>query len=554
MGKEAAILGFFVILGVALTYPLLVEFTSAIIGRGSDHEEAIFAWNLWWTRHALLELGQNPLWTDYVFQPFTLDLRLHTFALLYGLISIPMQPFLGVGGSLNAMILLTIALNGYTVFLLGRHLLQDDRAALVAGAIVAVNPTLTFHLRAGKPSFAAIWPLALALLFLSRLATSRRRRDALGLGLALLSALLIDFQILLYASLWLALYGAYLVLRRPPLLSDRRFVAGLILALILVGAPFLLLFYPALVAAAAHGYPIPTARDTLVYSLQVKHFLWPSFLRLTFGLSLPLLVIATLVTLARTRKPLFWLTGAVCFLVLSLGIALQPTGVPLPFALLRKVPGLAQFRTPYRFTIPATLGLALAAAGAWSYWRSRFSAASWNRRWLVLTAVFLGLLVLDSRAVAPFVPQSYPVAPIYRQISRQPGDFTVLEVPLGVRSGTDVLGYGDFLQYYQTVHQKRTVNGMVARVPRVYFETYRRWPSFLILAGQPVPDGVDVNADLSRRLQSLRVGYVIVHPEMLEEPALARIEALLARQPGLTPVGESSELRVYRVTNNDNLQ
>ncbi len=112
---------------------------------------------------------------------------------LYNLISIPIQPWLGVVGAFNLTVLLTVALIGYATYWLGRHVLGSRTPALIAGVLVALNPALVAHLRVGWPPFASIWPVALALLFLARFTEKRHWRDAASLGLAVLAALLIDF-------------------------------------------------------------------------------------------------------------------------------------------------------------------------------------------------------------------------------------------------------------------------------------------------------------------------------------------------------------------------
>lgn len=544
VARHAAIIGLFLVLGVGLTYPLVVNFTTAIPGTSNDHDVATFVWNLWWTRHALLDLHTNLLSTDYVFYPFTIDLRLHTYGLLYSLISIPFQLLLGVVGAFNLLILLTVALNGYATCLLGRYALGRSTPALIAGALVASNPALTFHLRVGRPSLAAIWPAALALLLLGRFAKARRWRDATGLGLAMLTALWIDFHILLFTALWLAIYGMYLLVCRRASVLNWRFVGGTLLALAIVGIPFRVIFYPALVGAGSRGYPVPTAQDTLPYSLYVKLFVTPWFLRLTFGIVLPVVVVLACLTSLQRQVPAFWLAGGLVFLVLTLGIVLQPTQIPLPFAALRALPGMAQFRTPYRFNVPAVLGLALAADDALAYWQARLVPARWHP---ALTVCLLGLILLDSRAVAPFAVQTYPDQSVYHRIADEPGDFTVLEIPVGVRSGIDIFGHGDNLQFYQTIHGKRMINGMIARVPRHIFEYYRGWPALQLLAGEPVSDGVDVDANFTELMRGFRVGYVVVHPSLLEPPALERIDRLLTRQPELKLVEKTATVRVYQV-------
>ena len=48
---------------------------------------------------------------------------------------------------------------------------------------------------------------------------------------------------------------------------------------------------------------------------------------------------------------------------------------------------------------------------------------------------------------------------------------------LGVRSGIERIGSGgEVLSYYQHIHGKPLVNGMIARVPSSVFEAYRASP------------------------------------------------------------------------------
>ena len=42
----------------------------------------------------------------------------------------------------------------------------------------------------------------------------------------------------------------------------------------------------------------------------------------------------------------------------------------------------------------------------------------------------------------PFALQVYPVYSVYEQIARETGDFAILEVPVGVRSGFTRFGNG----------------------------------------------------------------------------------------------------------------
>lgn len=49
------------------------------------------------------------------------------------------------------------------------------------------------------------------------------------------------------------------------------------------------------------------------------------------------------------------------------------------------------------------------------------------------------------RAVIGFQTHQIVADPIYESVAQIPGDFVLLEVPVGVRCGTDVIGRGDDL-------------------------------------------------------------------------------------------------------------
>src|SRR5262245_40227159 len=96
--REAAI---FLVLAVVATWPLARHFTSA--APGTDHwngrvlfvETPINLWNLWWFRHALVDLGQSPFTCAYLFYPTGADLWFHTLSPLPASIGLILQTGLG---------------------------------------------------------------------------------------------------------------------------------------------------------------------------------------------------------------------------------------------------------------------------------------------------------------------------------------------------------------------------------------------------------------------------------------------------------------------------
>ena len=338
-----------------------------------------------------------------------------------------------------------------------------------------------------------------------------------------IAAVLTDFQIALFLGLWLIAYSV----------AARKVTPKLLVSVAIAAVP-MAFFLPALMDPRN---PPPSLEDSLVYSLQIGSFADPPTLRFLLGWTLPVLtLLAVYVSRARPRVLPWLITGGV-FIVLALGARLQPTDVPLPFALLRELPGLGQFRTPYRFTVPAALALALAGAGAAAHLRER-----WHRR-LVAAAIVFALWdgFTAEPQNHPFEVQRYDREPIYERIAAEPEAFTVLQVPLGIRSGTDSFGAHETLQFYQMTHEKRGVNGMVARVPPEVFADYRASATFRFLAGESTEPPTE--SELREALRALDVDYVVVHKRWVSPETERAVTSLL----GASTVADTRSVRAFRL-------
>jgi hypothetical protein len=463
--------------------------------------------------------------SDDVRVPFGADLRLHTYGLLQGVLAAPLVPLVGVVGAFNLVLVGTLYLNGVGLYVLARAVSGSRVAAVVAGVCFMLASPLLDQIRVGRPTFASLWITAAALLVLRQLLNAPRLWHGALLGGLLAAALVTDFQMLLFTSLWLAVYG--LVRTRP------RHVATLALAGGLAALPFVLIFLPAL---TADDYPRPRLVDMQEYSFRIWDYLDPSVAAHAYGLELGIAAVAALAM----RRFSVWLVGGALFLVLALGPSLQPTELPLPFAAFSTWPPLGQFRTPYRLAMPAVLGLSLVLASVLAPLIARWHASIRIGFLVAAVVARLGYAVVHD----PLTIQTYPTFATYERIAQEPGRFTILEVPFGVRSGLEQIGGGgEVLEYYQHVHGKPLLNGMIARLPRGVFETYRAQPALLLLAGEPV----DATSDhLLAVLRWTDTRYVLVHRDLLSADALQRVLALLDAQPSLERIASEGALEVYR--------
>src|SRR5512136_240035 len=72
---------------------LILNFCTLIPG-DTSHDYAIPFWSLWWAKHALLDLHINPMFTNYILFPNTVNLSLHSHILTLGILSLPFQYFM----------------------------------------------------------------------------------------------------------------------------------------------------------------------------------------------------------------------------------------------------------------------------------------------------------------------------------------------------------------------------------------------------------------------------------------------------------------------------
>jgi len=141
-----ALIGYLIVT-LAFTWPLALNFTRAIPGDGFDGWQNY--WNLWWMKVALLEKHTWPFFTDLLYHPTGVGLLFHTLNPFNGLLSLPVQVAFGLFAAYNAVVLFSFTLAGLGAYLLARQMLgpQSSRlAAFAAGAIFTFAPVHIAHL------------------------------------------------------------------------------------------------------------------------------------------------------------------------------------------------------------------------------------------------------------------------------------------------------------------------------------------------------------------------------------------------------------------------
>lgn len=541
VAEDAGASAAYLVLAIAMTYPLVRVFDRAFLGAGTDVFQ--FLWNNWWLHHAITHHLSKPYLTTFIFAPYRLDLRLHTVGFLYGLCASPFFEWLGQVRVLNLQILATLALNGYFTFRLVRHLTRDAGIAFLCGLLAASLHAINLHIPAGRASCGAFWAAIAAVSCFVTLTERPGAAQSALFALSLVVMFLADQQVAMFGSMWLVVLAAACFLAPGGATRFRRLgptlvvpaATGLLVAYFFYIRPWRLDL----------GYDVPGASEAHNYSERPSAFLHLSLGWAYYGIILPLAFPIVLARLGRVRRAIPWALGAVFFFLLSYGPTLGETRIPLPFALVRQLPGLEYFRAPYRFAMPAAFGAIVALGLGLHALTERLDC-----RVRLLVVAGLGLIALADEARVrherPFSIREMPSQAVYEEIGRDPTPSVLLEVPVAVRNGTDRTGAnGEILTYYQPFHGKRLVNGAVARSPTAAIDYHRASPALMYLAGETPPSG-DVATDLRQKMTELGVGYVVVHPDMMRPDRVGPTLDLLAKTPGLTRIADGPDLVAWR--------
>jgi len=136
---------FFLFFSIINTYPLITHITTHELGDGGDGFWAV--WGFWWMKKAIIDLHQNPFHTDYFFYPNGTDLYLHPIIPVTSLISIPLQ-YLSNGNLIltyNLIAIFNFVLAGFGMFILAYYFTKNKFASFIAGYIFAFSPYTMSH-------------------------------------------------------------------------------------------------------------------------------------------------------------------------------------------------------------------------------------------------------------------------------------------------------------------------------------------------------------------------------------------------------------------------
>jgi len=598
----AALIGY-LLLTLALTYPLVRVFASAIPGDGFDGWQNY--WNLWWVKVALLDQHTHPWFTGLLYHPTGVSLLFHTLNAFNGFTFLPVQLAWGPLPAYNCVVVFSFALGGLGAYLLARQVLgpaSSRWAAFAAGVIFTFAPYHTAHLLGHMQLIALEWlPFyALYLLRTVNAATPLHSNRALAheAGMATLFLALValcDWYYVFYCGILTAVVLAWAMISQlaparahftsaagasptltPPLLAAaRRGAQGVRLTLAVAGAwlALLVLFSPLLVPmvreARQFDFMVPDAEQSRTLSADLLAFITPQEFHPLWGAwarergqvfkstvsehqvfaGFSVLILALIGLFARgkprfqgTRAKGLWAAVLAVFFILSLGPVLHIGGRT---ALL---PGGGEIPLPYGLLAGLPFVDIMRSVSRLDVMvmlalgmlaAAGVAALAGGRAGRWMPVVAVALIVFE------FLPAPYPMSPPdtpswYATLAADNRTGSVLNLPVN----WDRPGY----LLYQTVHGKPLAAAYISREdPRTLIERAPVLQHFRHLGPDII--NLDLAAQGQQVLADLDVRWVVLDRYKMpggEERAYteAATAEIFGDQP---PVYEDERIAVYEV-------
>ena len=563
------------ILSIIFTYP--VAFSVNRIPGGGDAFWVL--WDFWWVNKTLPNF-MDLYYTNYIYYPINVFIALVP---IDSIISVPLQSILGLINTYIVMWIATFILSGYTSFLLVRHLTGDLRAAFISGLIFMFCP---FHfIRAGGHFvlMSTQW-IPLVVLFLYKTINESTKLNALLLALFLFlaSATFSYYVIFIIAIVSIYISYQYMVLNNK---LGKATVERIGIAFILYCLSIILYYYPLMeeifvkkTGYLYHGGFVECSADlvgffvpTILHPL-FKNIVYPIYFNFsgyiieqTVFIGYMVLILSCISILkSNTADTKFWLISSIIFFILALGPFLQINGVysitlvnhifylPLPYALLMHLPVFSLIRAPGRWDIMLMLSLSVLSGYGCKYIFSTFNddVSSKRIRKKNLLFILISLIVLFEYLSVPYPMSDATVSTFYERISKDDGDYAILEVP---NMPETMIAYPEYM-YYQTIHNKRLVNGYVPRPTENVEEFMGSMPFIRQLMSFSTNDDIiaqNFTEIGSSILNYYNIKYIIIHEDRMTQMQRDFASNILKRSNvGLPVIYKNDSLVVYKISKN----
>ncbi|GIW02983.1 hypothetical protein [Roseiflexus sp.] len=563
-------LAIYTLLGILLTWPLLLNLTNGVIGAVDGVDAYQNAWSLWWTAQALTSL-RNPFFSPLLFYPDGVDLFWQPLGFSQGVLALPVTLMLGPVAAVNWVVLTSFTVGGYATVLLARRVTGNAAAALVAGATFICSPYHMEKVIDGNLEVAAIhWLPCYAYALLALLDRPSWRR-ALAAGALLVWVSLGSWYYGLFAALsticaagiWA--YGATRNAERV-----HRLQRGLQQAMWGV-APLVILVMA--IAPALYSL-VTTGADEMLWDMRSiqrehsadlvdaflpnpVHSVWGPAVRawrnqiyphaVIWNVALGWIALGLGLLGATTAWRATWrwsLLALACF-IFALGpelkIAGWHTGMPLPYALIQDMPVIRSGQRPNHMMVMVSLSLSILAVYGFTVLQQRLiQHPSPVHTWSMALALIVPVAGIDGYAGTHTIVERR-IHPFYATLPPPDGALIPLPLYLNVNRSENLTA--------QMGHGWPIIGGYVARPPAYVFSKYTPGVREIQFGEVERQDIVSPGWPESARraLAAYRIRYITMDLQSNKDEYFARLRPLLAELGIETPVFVDETLEVYAV-------
>jgi hypothetical protein len=543
------------------------------IAFSSPWDGAHFLWDMWRVPRTLAR-RKSIFATKDMFYPIGARTAFNPTNSVVAVLSAPLQKIFGLVATCNISQLGAVVSTGFATYLLAREAGAERLAAFFAGASVTFTSYRLVRI-SGHHNLNHTEILLFGLLALKRFLVkpSTARRTVLGLlgGVTFLNEPTYGFFFALSAVIAIFdSFGFGLTSRTVVLLVQSGCIA------LLTAAPLLVAMIRD--ARRDHFDQLPGWGGADAYSADLLSWLVPPLNRrylpdcfpslasrvstgeraifpgwLTTGLA----ICGAMTSGAGMRRVMdqkFWIKHGCAFALLASGPFLQFNGrqgtrsqrhgaryaVPMPYALLERIPLVRSVRTPSRFAFGTVVSMGVLAALALTDLSEQL-----GRLGVVVALLAIPIAVAETLPETLWtVPAAVPAA--YESIAIDRGRGAVLEIPLQWYTGFGQYGDGEgshqIFMYYGTIHGKPMVTGNSARFPQQDLDRLLHIPVYDQLLGMLPRQGPENVASVPAGrslgevypaatfsiadLQELGIGDIVDHRDIPRPAAMMYISEL----------------------------
>jgi len=523
-----AAIGYFTLLSVAYTYPLIWHMADSVVDAIGDN--VYFVWLLGWYPKALFTLKANPFFNPWLNYPQGWNLATTDTIPALALLGMPGSMAFGPVWGYNFAVLATFVLSGWCMFLAVKKLTGSPLAGILAGSMFAFSPYRFARYLVGHLSLLGTFWFPVYFWVIAEFLVKERWQWrwlaaamllTLGIGLSAPYYLYMALIISVIFVLLLVLFSTKTLRLKTALIRSAGLGAAVLIAALVSMLPYLTAETQGNLADRSLDNVIRYSASPLDFVLPVNFYLDETLYEragrtlehenaLYLGVvCLGLAAFAWIKRNALKQSPWIWaaLLSGLAAVILACGVYLQLTSSPdlpvprilqpilgagpiritLPgYFLFRYMPFFSKMRVMARFGIFTLTFVAMAAGFGCAWLFHKYPA----RRYLI-AAILLGCIALDVYPGMRTRFASVETRPVDIWLAAQPGDGAVAQFPFEQVVDQD--------QVYNTlVHAKPFIGGFFnANQPAQYRAIKPVMENF------PDPGSVDL-------LRELGIQYILV--------------------------------------------